>query len=54
MHPIITAAIADERHAELQRQARRDRKVQAVKRESARTERVPVPRLLLRGWLARG
>jgi hypothetical protein len=54
MHPIITAAIAHERHAELLRRASRNRTLPPVKRLPTRTARVPASALLLRGWLVRG
>jgi hypothetical protein len=54
MHPIITAAIAQERHAELLRRADRNRNVPPAKRLPTRTVRVPALVALLRGWPVRG
>jgi len=57
MHPIITAAIAEQRLADLLRSAQRDRQRHELPRprsEEQRRGRIPAAALLLRGWLARG
>ncbi|HEU5005471.1 MAG TPA: hypothetical protein VFT67_00785 [Jatrophihabitantaceae bacterium] len=57
MHPIISAAIAEQRHADLLRSAARDRQRREVPRpgsEEQRRGRIPAAALLLRGWLVRG
>lgn len=57
MHPIITRAIAEQRHADLIRSAERDRlrnELPQLRRHGERRARVPAAALLLRGWLVRG
>ena len=60
MHPIISAAVAAERHAELLRRAGPDRTGRAAGHLPARAgradtaPRVPAWVAVLRGWLARG
>lgn len=57
MHPIISAAIAEQRHADLIRSAERDRlrhELPRLRPNEQRRARIPAAALLLRGWLVRG